>query len=192
MTSAAEWAQRSSRLLAGRIVVVCALVTAISQFYRNAHVVVAPDIMRDTGVTAQTLGYLSGALFFSAALLQIPAGILLDRYGPRRMIPFMLLDGARRIAAVCPRTGCRRPDRRAHLHGHRPRGDRDGGDRREHALVPAEIFRHDGRRHPRRQLCRPPGLDRADGRRCRRRSAGARATPGPPASRRCSPPQPRC
>ena len=69
---------------------VCALVTAISQFYRNAHVVVAPDIMRDTGVTAQTLGYLSGALFFSAALLQIPAGILLDRYGPRRTIPFML------------------------------------------------------------------------------------------------------
>ena len=91
MTSAAQSAQGSSRLLAGRIVAVCALVTAISQFYRNAHVVVAPDIMRDTGVTAQTLGYLSGALFFSAALLQIPAGILLDRYGPRRTIPFMLL-----------------------------------------------------------------------------------------------------
>ena len=90
MTSAAETAPRTSRLLAGRIVVVCALVTAISQFYRNAHVVVAPDIMRDTGVTAQTLGYLSGALFLTAAVLQIPAGVLLDRYGPRRTIPFML------------------------------------------------------------------------------------------------------
>lgn len=63
----------------------------VSQFYRNAHVVVAPDIMRDTGATAQVLGYLSGALFVTAALLQIPAGILLDRYGPRRTIPFMLL-----------------------------------------------------------------------------------------------------
>jgi sugar phosphate permease len=91
VSSAAEPAPRISRLLAGRIVAICALVTAISQFYRNAHVVVAPDIMRDTGVTAQTLGYLSGALFLTAALLQVPAGILLDRYGPRRTIPFMLL-----------------------------------------------------------------------------------------------------
>lgn len=91
MTSAAEPVQGSSRFLTGQIVAICALVTAISQFYRNAHVVVAPDIMRDTGITAQTLGYLSGALFFSSALLQIPAGILLDRYGPRRTIPFMLL-----------------------------------------------------------------------------------------------------
>ena len=90
MTSVADPAPRTSRLLAGRIVAICALVTAISQFYRNAHVVVAPDIMRDTGVTAQTLGYLSGALFLTAAVLQIPAGVLLDRYGPRRTIPFML------------------------------------------------------------------------------------------------------
>jgi sugar phosphate permease len=91
VTTAAGSAPGTSRLLAGRIVAICALVTAISQFYRNAHVVVAPDIMRDTGVTAQTLGYLSGALFLTAAVLQIPAGILLDRYGPRRTIPFMLL-----------------------------------------------------------------------------------------------------
>jgi sugar phosphate permease len=90
VTSTAEPTRRSTRLLAGRIVAICALVTAISQFYRNAHVVVAPDIMGDTGITAQTLGYLSGALFLTAAVLQIPAGILLDRYGPRRTIPFML------------------------------------------------------------------------------------------------------
>lgn len=92
MTSIIEpTSQKSIRALGVRVVAISALITMISQFYRNAHVVVAPDIMRDTGVTAQMLGYLSGALFITAAILQIPAGILLDRYGPRRAIPFMLL-----------------------------------------------------------------------------------------------------
>lgn len=77
--------------LAGRVLAVSALITMLGQFYRNAHVVVAPDIMRDTGVTAQVLGYLSAALFVTAAAMQIPAGMLLDRFGPRRTIPFMIL-----------------------------------------------------------------------------------------------------
>jgi MFS family permease len=91
VTSIVEPTRSSNWAVACRVVAICALITMISQFYRNAHVVVAPDIMRDTGVTAQVLGYLSGALFVSSALMQIPAGILIDRYGPRRMIPFMLL-----------------------------------------------------------------------------------------------------
>ena len=77
--------------LAGRVLAISALITMLGQFYRNAHVVVAPDIMRDTGVTAQVLGYLSAALFVTAAAMQIPAGMLLDRFGPRRTIPFMIL-----------------------------------------------------------------------------------------------------
>ena len=88
--TAIEAPSASVRATGIRVVAVCTLASAVSQFYRNAHVVVAPDIMRDTGVTAQTLGYLSGALFISSALLQIPAGILIDRYGPRRTLPIML------------------------------------------------------------------------------------------------------
>lgn len=92
MTPAVNPAARPSIVALGaRVVAISALINMASQFYRNAHVVVAPDIMRDTGVTAQVLGYLSGALFVTAAILQIPAGILLDRYGARRTIPFMLL-----------------------------------------------------------------------------------------------------
>ena len=92
MTAAADRpAFPSHRALALRVTCIGALITMVSQFYRNAHVVVAPDIMRDVGVSAQVLGYLSGALFVTAAFLQIHAGILLDRYGPRRTIPFMLL-----------------------------------------------------------------------------------------------------
>ena len=89
--TASEASSGSVRTIGLRVVAVCTLASAVSQFYRNAHVVVAPDIMRDTGVTAQTLGYLSGALFITSALLQIPAGILIDRYGPRRTIPIMLV-----------------------------------------------------------------------------------------------------
>ncbi|MGE3144711.1 MAG: MFS transporter [Pseudorhodoplanes sp.] len=91
MTAAADPSVRRSWAPALRVATICALITMVSQFYRNAHVVVAPDIMRDVGVSAQVLGLLSGALFVTAAILQIPAGILLDRYGPRRTIPFMLL-----------------------------------------------------------------------------------------------------
>jgi len=87
---AGQSSQMSIRSIGVRVVAISALITMVSQFYRNAHVVVAPDIMHDTGVSAQVLGYLSGALFVTAALMQIPSGILLDRYGPRRTIPFML------------------------------------------------------------------------------------------------------
>ena len=82
--------QRSRRATAIRIAIVGALVTMSSQFYRNAHVVVAPDIMRDVGVSAQLLGMLSAGLFLAAALTQLPAGVLLDIHGPRRAIPAML------------------------------------------------------------------------------------------------------
>src|SRR5690606_25482411 len=82
---------RSHYATAIRVGVMGMLVTMASQFYRNAHVVVAPDIMRDVGVSAQLLGMLSAGLFLTAALTQIPAGALIDMYGPRRTIPMMLL-----------------------------------------------------------------------------------------------------
>lgn len=74
-----------------RVGVMGMIVTMASQFYRNAHVVVAPDIMRDVGVSAQLLGMLSAGLFLTAALTQLPAGVLIDIHGPRRTIPLMLL-----------------------------------------------------------------------------------------------------
>ncbi len=82
---------RSRRAIACRVGLMGLLVTMTSQFFRNAHVVVAPDIMRDVGVSAQLLGMLSAALFFMAALTQLPAGVMIDIHGPRRTIPLMLM-----------------------------------------------------------------------------------------------------
>ena len=57
----------------------------LSYLYRAANAVVAPDLVRDVGLTAGELGLLTAAYLLSFALFQIPLGILLDRYGPRRV-----------------------------------------------------------------------------------------------------------
>ena len=65
-------------------------VFVISQFYRSAIAVIAPDLAAELGLSAETLGLLTGAFFVAAALMQIPVGILLDRFGSRRVIPALL------------------------------------------------------------------------------------------------------
>jgi MFS family permease len=51
---------------------------------RSVNAVVAPDLVRDLGLTASGLGLLTAAYFFTYAAMQLPLGLLLDRYGPRR------------------------------------------------------------------------------------------------------------
>lgn len=62
-------------------------------FQRVTPSVMVEDLMRDFGVGAAVLGNLSAFYFYSYAVLQIPVGLLLHRFGPRR-----LLSSA---AAVC-------------------------------------------------------------------------------------------
>lgn len=58
----------------------------ISQFYRSANAVIGPDLMRELQLTPDDLGILTGAFFITFALSQIPIGIAIDRWGPRRTI----------------------------------------------------------------------------------------------------------
>ncbi len=64
-----------------------------SMFYRGSNAVIAPDLVRELGLDAESLGILGGAFFYSFALLQIPMGPMLDRIGPRRVIAFFSLVG---------------------------------------------------------------------------------------------------
>ncbi|MCD6048256.1 MAG: sauU 3 [Gammaproteobacteria bacterium] len=48
--------------------------------------VMVPELMKAFNVNASQLGRLSGVYFFSYAIMQLPVGILLDRYGPRIMM----------------------------------------------------------------------------------------------------------
>ena len=65
-----------------------------SMFYRVSNAVIAPNLIQDLGLNAETLGILGGAYFYSFALLQIPMGPMLDRIGPRIIITSSSLIGA--------------------------------------------------------------------------------------------------
>ena len=56
----------------------------LSYMYRVINAVIAPELIRDVGVDASALGLLTAAYFLASASFQIPLGILLDRFGPRR------------------------------------------------------------------------------------------------------------
>ncbi|MES2212966.1 MAG: MFS transporter, partial [Pseudomonadota bacterium] len=44
--------------------------------------IMVPDLMRAFNATGEQMGQLSAAYLYSYALMQIPAGILMDRVGP--------------------------------------------------------------------------------------------------------------
>ena len=50
--------------------------------------VMGTELMRDFSITGQTLGVLSGFYYYSYTPMQLPCGILMDRFGPHRMLTF--------------------------------------------------------------------------------------------------------
>lgn len=62
----------------------------LSYFYRTMNAVISPDLTRDLALHAGELGLLTSAYLVAFALMQIPVGVLLDRYGPRRVEPLLL------------------------------------------------------------------------------------------------------
>lgn len=48
--------------------------------------VMSSELMRDFAVTSQTLGILSGIYFYSYAAMQLPGGVLMDYFGPQRLL----------------------------------------------------------------------------------------------------------
>jgi MFS family permease len=57
----------------------------LSCLLRNVNAVLAPYLVGTLHLTAGQLGLLTSAFFFSFALAQLPVGIALDRYGPRKV-----------------------------------------------------------------------------------------------------------
>ena len=63
----------------------------LSYLYRVVNAVIAPDLVADLGIGPSALGLLTSTYFISFASFQLPLGVLLDRYGPRRMEAGLLL-----------------------------------------------------------------------------------------------------
>ncbi|HLT27368.1 MAG TPA: MFS transporter [Zeimonas sp.] len=61
---------------------------------RSVNAVIAPDLIADFGLTNAQLGSLSSAYFLAFASVQIPLGVLLDRFGSRRVDASLLLVAA--------------------------------------------------------------------------------------------------
>ena len=66
----------------------------LSQFLRSAPAVIAPNLRSELDLSAAELSGLPAALFLGSALMQLPVGVLLDRFGPRRTIAGFLLISA--------------------------------------------------------------------------------------------------
>ncbi len=66
----------------------------VSYVYRSINAIIGPDLARDFGLSAAGLGLLSGIYFFAFAAFQLPLGVLLDRYGPRRVNATLLTVAA--------------------------------------------------------------------------------------------------
>ena len=57
----------------------------LSYLFRAVNAVVGPDLVAELGLSAAELGLLTSAYLFAFALFQLPLGVLLDRFGPRRV-----------------------------------------------------------------------------------------------------------
>ena len=60
-----------------------------SQAYRYGLALVAPEIGVELGLSPAALGTIASANFLAFAIMQVPAGILVDRFGARRIIAGM-------------------------------------------------------------------------------------------------------
>ena len=62
-----------------------ALVFALCNYYRTVNAVLAPYLIATLSLTAGQLGLLISVYFLVSALFQAPLGLLMDRFGPRRV-----------------------------------------------------------------------------------------------------------
>jgi len=66
----------------------------ISYFFRNVNAIIEADLVGDLGFSAASLGLLTSVYFISFASFQLPLGLLLDRFGPRRTESMLLIFAA--------------------------------------------------------------------------------------------------
>ena len=84
-----EWDGRAGRGIA--ILGAAVMLAVLSQFYRSSLGVIAPELMADVSLSVEEFGALTGAFFIIFAVLQIPIGVLLDRFGGRALISTMMV-----------------------------------------------------------------------------------------------------
>jgi len=77
-----------------RMAPVLGIAFILAHFLRSVPAVIAPDLRAELALTPGQLSSLPAAIFLGAALMQLPVGVLLDRFGPRRIIAGFLVVAA--------------------------------------------------------------------------------------------------
>lgn len=77
----------------------------LSYVFRVVNAVIAPDLVRDLGLGPEVLGLLTSTYFVTFAAFQLPLGVLLDRYGPRRVEAVLLIFAAAGAAVFAQAEG---------------------------------------------------------------------------------------
>src|SRR5690606_9071545 len=77
---------------ASRVATVAWLITAVYYFYqymlRSAPAVMMPQLSEAFGITAMGVASMAGLFYYGYSPFSLVAGVALDRWGPRRVIPF--------------------------------------------------------------------------------------------------------
>jgi predicted MFS family arabinose efflux permease len=66
----------------------------LSFFFRNVNAIISKDLARDFALSPSELGFLTSTYLLAFAAIQLPLGVLLDRYGPRRVVAVLLCIAA--------------------------------------------------------------------------------------------------
>src|SRR6186713_1743986 len=87
----ADSSQRPKAATATKIVVAAWLLTAIFYFYqysmRSAPAVMVPELTTAFGLSAVGVASLVGLFYFGYAPFSLVAGVALDQFGPRKVVP---------------------------------------------------------------------------------------------------------
>src|SRR5688572_31431652 len=66
----------------------------LSFFFRNVNAVISRDLAAEFALSPADLGFLTSMYLLAFAAFQLPLGVLLDRYGPRRVVAALLCVAA--------------------------------------------------------------------------------------------------
>tara|TARA_B100000676_G_scaffold308165_1_gene368346 strand:+ start:1647 stop:2924 length:1278 start_codon:yes stop_codon:yes gene_type:complete len=66
----------------------------MSYLFRTVNAIISPQIVLDVGLSPSALGFMTAAYFITFAAVQLPLGIVLDKYGPRKVQTALLMVAA--------------------------------------------------------------------------------------------------
>lgn len=80
-----------SRMIAGMVWIIASIFYAYQYILRVMPNIMLDDIMQQFNISTATFGQFSGVYYIGYSLLHLPIGIMLDRYGPRKMMTACIL-----------------------------------------------------------------------------------------------------